>query len=76
MTSSVVSSSAVDDIRLLGGVQVRRIGPVRRFWAAHPRLGDVALVVVVVGAFGVVGAAVVRDTVNGIVALGYYPRGG
>ncbi|MFI8132379.1 Nitrate/nitrite sensor protein NarX [Streptomyces sp. ADI98-12] len=76
VTSSVVSSSAVDDIRLLGGVQVRRIGPVRRFWAAHPRLGDVALVVVVVGAFGVVGAAVVRDTVNGIVALGYYPRGG
>ncbi|CAM5272429.1 histidine kinase OS=Streptomyces rutgersensis OX=53451 GN=F0345_00055 PE=4 SV=1 [Streptomyces diastaticus subsp. diastaticus] len=76
MTSSVVSSSAVDDIRLLGGVQVRRIGPVRRFWAAHPGLGDVALVLVVVGAFGVVGAAVVRDTVNGIVALGYYPRGG
>ncbi|MEV4000477.1 sensor histidine kinase [Streptomyces halstedii] len=76
VTASAASPSAADNALLLGGTQVRRIGPVRRFWAAHPRLGDVTLVLAVVGAFGTLGAALVRDTVNGIVALGYYPHGG
>ncbi|MFF1465716.1 sensor histidine kinase [Streptomyces sp. NPDC058330] len=76
VTSSAASPAAADHTLLLGGTQVRRIGPVRRFWAAHPRLADVTLVLAVVGAFGTLGAALVRDTVNGIVALGYYPRGG
>ncbi|MEU3556702.1 sensor histidine kinase [Streptomyces fragilis] len=71
VTSPAISPSAADHT-LLGGMQVRRIGPVRRFWTAHPRLGDVALVLALV-AFGIFGAAVVKDTVRGIVAVGYYP---
>ncbi|MFE5211573.1 sensor histidine kinase [Streptomyces sp. NPDC056600] len=76
VTSSAIPPSAVEHTLLLGGVQVRGIGPVRRFWAAHPPLGDVALVLTGVGVFGILGAALVGDTVDGIVALGYYPPGG
>ncbi|WP_166027254.1 MULTISPECIES: histidine kinase [Streptomyces] len=75
-TSSASSPSAADHTLLLGGMQVRRIGPVHRFWAAHPRLGDVALVLAAVGTFGVPGALLVGGTVDGMVAVGYYPTGG